>query len=109
MLRYASLAPSVDHQWATYVMSTSSVREENEHVHHVSQWMMILFSSLVGTGTNTTFIGPIRDSVGHVRLLVGGCEAQRSTAGARLVVEISVRHEGLESAADTEGADPLSE
>lgn len=60
------------------------------------------------TGTNTTFIGPIRDSVGHVLLLIAGGEAQRLTAGARLVVDISIKHEGLAGGADTEGANPLS-
>lgn len=59
--------------------------------------------------TNPTFIRPIRDSVGHVRLLTAGGETQRLTAGARLVVDISVKHEGLARAADTEGASPLSQ
>lgn len=69
---------------------------------------MILFILGV-SGTNSTFINPIGDAVRHVRLLIGGGEAQRLTAGARLVVDISIKHEGLARAADTEGANPLSE
>lgn len=68
-----------------------------------------LFLIPVEAGTNPTFVSPIRDSVGHVLLLIAGRETQRLTAGARLVVDISVKHKGLARAAHTEGANPLSQ
>lgn len=47
-----------------------------------------------------TFVSPVREPVHHVQLL-GGREAQRFAGHARLVVDISVEHVGLEGAAET--------
>lgn len=72
----------------------------------LSTWR--IFNLSKKAGVNPTFISPIRNSVHHTLLLIGGCETQRLTGHARLVVDITVKHIGLARAAETDSANPLS-
>lgn len=61
----------------------------------------------VRAGRHPTLVSPVRQPV-HILLLVGGCETQGFAGHARFVVDISVKHIGLEGAAQTDSANPLS-
>lgn len=100
MVRYASRAPSIDHQWATYVKSTSSVLKDRVSCYCLSKSMYpILIVVVVNlsseAGIHPTFISPVREPVHHMLLLISGCETQRFAGHTRLVVDISVEHVGL--------------
>lgn len=103
MVRYASRAPSVDHQWASYVSRISSV---SKAAAVVITLVFVGFHSLVSMETDSrlTFIGPIGEAIRHMLLLIGAGEAQRFAGHARLVEDISVEHVGLARAAETDGA-----
>lgn len=100
MVRYASRAPSIDHQWATYVKSTSSVLKDRVSCYCLSKSIYLILIVVVvnlssEAGIHPTFISPVREPVHHMLLLISGCETQRFAGHTRLVVDISVEHIGL--------------
>lgn len=95
MVRYASRAPSMDHQWATYVRSTSSVSEENQH-HQYRRPPLRPEPFLVKPEGIPTFISPVGEPVHDTSLLISTGQAQRSAGHALHVVDISVEHVRLE-------------
>lgn len=108
MVRYASRAPSIDHQWATYVKSTSSVLKDRVSCYCLSKSIYLMLIVVVvnlvlqfftlwssEAGIHPTFISPVREPVHHMLLLISGCETQRFAGHTRLVVDISVKHIGL--------------
>lgn len=111
MLRYASRAPSIDHQWATYDKSTSSVLKDifniNMHNSFLCDYVFAAFAAC-RAGIHPTLISPIRETIHHILLLVSGCESQRFARHCWLVVDISVKHIDLAGAAQTESDNPLS-
>lgn len=99
MVRYASRAPSRDHQWATYAKSTSSVLKERVrrqcHSQSLHLELHLVFLGLGGAGMRPTLIGPVGEPVHHMLLLISGRQTQGFAGHARLVVDISVEHIGL--------------
>lgn len=94
MVRYASRAPSIDHQWATYVRSTSSVWKRKSIL-----WTLL--SSSGETGTHPTFVGPVGQPVHYMPFLVSAGQTQSFAGHAWHVVDISVEHIRLERTEET--------
>lgn len=90
---------------------TVFLREHPPGHHCGHQIGFVDFHSVVSmeTDTHLTFIGPIGEAIHHMLLLIGVGEAQRFAGHTRLVVDISVEHVGLARAAETDGANSLSQ